>query len=128
VPSACSKGIPIASIASRSVGTHSELRRDTGPAAKPSSCSRKHLATRFREHVGLPPKLLARLLRFRYAVDVMRSSPQATIAEVAATCGYYHQAHLDRDVRDFAARTPTEYIADPHEPVTFVQDTATAAS
>ena len=58
----------------------------------------------------------------------MLSSPQATIAEVAATCGYYDQAHLDRDFRDFAATTPTAYVADLREPVTFVQDAAAAAS
>lgn len=91
-------------------------------------CSRKHLATRFREHVGLPPKLVARMLRFRHAVDLMLSSPQATIAEVAAGSGYYDQAHLDRDFRDFAATTPTAYAADPREPVTSVQGAAAAAS
>jgi AraC-like DNA-binding protein len=91
-------------------------------------CSRKHLATRFREHVGLPPKLLARLLRFGYAIELLGSSPHLTVADVAAACGYYDQAHLDRDFREFAATTPTAYAADPHEPVTFVQDAAAAAS
>jgi AraC-like DNA-binding protein len=91
-------------------------------------CSRKHLATRFREHVGIPPKLLARLLRFSHASELMLSFPQATVAEVAAACGYYDQAHLDRDFREFAETTPTAYAADPREPVTFVQDTAAAAS
>ena len=88
----------------------------------------KHLATTFREHVGIPPKRLARLLRFSHAVELMLSCPQATVGEVAAACGYYDQAHLDRDFREFAATTPTAYAADPREPVTFVQDTAAAGS
>lgn len=91
-------------------------------------CSRKHLATRFREHVGIPPKLLARLLRFSHAIELIGSSPHLTVADVAAACGYYDQAHLDRDFREFAATTPTAYAADPHERVTFVQDAAAAAS
>lgn len=90
-------------------------------------CSRKHLAARFREYVGLPPKLVARMLRFRRTVDLLLSSPQATIAEVAAACGYYDQAHLDRDFRDFAGTRPTAYAADPRASVTFVQDAAAAA-
>jgi AraC-like DNA-binding protein len=77
-----------------------ELARELG-------CTRKHLATRFREHVGLPPKLIARLLRFQNALGRLSAS-QSTIAEVAASCGYYDQAHLDREFRDFLATTPTE--------------------
>jgi AraC-like DNA-binding protein len=90
-------------------------------------CSRKHLATRFREHVGMPPSLVARLLRFRRAVDML-TSPHTTIGEVAADCGYYDQAHLDRDFRDFAATTPTAYVAELRSPVTSVQDAALTVS
>jgi AraC-like DNA-binding protein len=91
-------------------------------------CSRKHLAARFRDHVGLPPKLVARMLRFRETVDRMLASPHSTITEVAAACGYYDHAHLDRDFRDFAGTTPTAYAADPRTPATFVQDGAALAS
>jgi AraC-like DNA-binding protein len=87
-------------------------------------CSRKHLASRFREHVGLPPKLVARVLRFSHAVDLLVASPQTNIAEVAGTCGYYDQAHLDRDFREFAATTPSAYCVDPRGRVTSVQDAA----
>ncbi len=88
-------------------------------------CSRKHLAVRFREHVGLPPKLLARMLRFRHASDLIEAFAGGSLAEVAALCGYYDQAHLDRDFRDFAGTTPTAYLA---ERVTFVQDNSAAVS
>jgi AraC-like DNA-binding protein len=88
-------------------------------------CSRKHLAARFREHVGLPPKLVARMLRFRHASDCLLGPSSSSLAEVAAICGYYDQAHLDRDFRDFAQTTPTAYAA---ERVTFVQDATLAAS
>jgi AraC-like DNA-binding protein len=73
-------------------------------------CSRKHLAARFREHVGLPPKLVARLFRFQHAVERL-SSPLGTVAEVALACGYYDQPHLDRDFRDFLATTPSDFAA-----------------
>jgi AraC-like DNA-binding protein len=89
-------------------------------------CSRKHLAARFREHVGLPPKLVARMLRFRHASDrLLGATTSSSLSELATTCGYYDQAHLDRDFRDFAQTTPTAYVA---ERVTFVQDTSPAAS
>ncbi len=87
-------------------------------------CSRKHLAARFREHVGLPPKLVARMLRFRHASDLLSAS-RTSPAELAATCGYYDESHLDRDFRDFAGTTPTIYRS---ERVTFLQDPSPAAS
>jgi AraC-like DNA-binding protein len=83
-------------------------------------CSRKHLAARFREHIGLPPSLVVRIVRFRRALELL-SSPHTTIADVAHDCGYYDQAHLDRDFREFASTTPTGYVAELCAPVTSVQ-------
>jgi AraC-like DNA-binding protein len=100
--------------------------RITGMAAE-IGCSRKHLAARFREHIGLPPSVVARLLRFRNALELL-SSPHATLATVAYDCGYYDQAHLARDFRYFAATTATGYIAEQQPAVTSVQDTAAAVS
>ncbi len=105
----------------RLVASHGRLR--VAELSTELGCSRKHLAARFREHVGLPPKLFARMLRFRRASDLIGSG--TSIAEIAAVCGYYDQAHLDRDFRDFAGSTPTAFLS---ERVTFVQDVRIARS
>lgn len=88
-------------------------------------CSRQHLTARFREHVGLPPKLVARMHRFRHVLDRLDVCPETSLGEVAAACGYYDQAHLYRDFNDFAGTTPTSYLADR---VPFVQDDCAADS
>jgi AraC-like DNA-binding protein len=103
----------------RLLASHGRLR--VGELTSELGCSRKHLAARFREHVGLPPKVYARMLRFRRASDLVGAS--RSLAEIAAECGYYDQAHLDRDVREFAGMTPSAYLA---ERVTFVQDATPA--
>jgi AraC-like DNA-binding protein len=110
----------------RLAGAHGRLR--IAELAMELGCSRKHLAARFREFVGLPPKLVARMFRFRHTVDLMASAPGSSLAELAVHCGYYDQAHLDRDFRDFADTTPTAYFADSGRPVTFVQDVVAASS
>jgi AraC-like DNA-binding protein len=70
--------------------------------------SRRHLAARFREQVGLPPKTVARIMRFDRAVGLLRR-PDAQLAAVAFECGYYDQAHLNRDFRDFADTSPGDF-------------------
>src|SRR5262249_431538 len=67
--------------------------------------SRRHLAACFREQVGLPPKTVARILRFERAVALLRDG-RHSLGEVALDCGYYDQAHLNRDFREFAATPP----------------------
>ena len=46
--------------------------------------------------VGVPPKLLSRILRFRSAIGRMASG-QPNWAHFAAACGYYDQAHMIRE-------------------------------
>jgi AraC-like DNA-binding protein len=87
--------------------------------AQELGCSGRHLAARFRDGVGVGPKLAARILRFEAAREALGGTPGASLGAVAAGCGYYDQAHLSRDVRAFAAATPGELR---RGPVTFVQD------
>jgi AraC-like DNA-binding protein len=60
-------------------------------------CSRRHLAARFGEEVGLAPKAMARVLRFHRAVRLVAGGEE--LAAVAAACGYYDQPHLTREFR-----------------------------
>ena len=71
--------------------------------------SRRHLVDRFRAQTGLPPKTLARVLRFE---ELLRRLPGGgELAEVATACGYYDQAHMNRDFREFAGTTPGAWLA-----------------
>lgn len=66
--------------------------------------SERRLERLFRERVGVRPKLLARLLRFRRASEVLRGG--AAQVEAALACGYSDQSHLHRDFRRFAGVAP----------------------
>ena len=68
-----------------------------GVLAQELGRSRRHLAASFREQLGMPPKALARLLRFERAVERLRGG--ADLAELALDCGYYDQAHFNRDFK-----------------------------
>jgi AraC-like DNA-binding protein len=73
--------------------------------------SHRRLIVRFREQVGLPPKTVGRLLRFDRVARLLLDVEAPRLAEVAYECGYYDQAHLNRDFRDFAGTTPGDYLA-----------------
>lgn len=75
--------------------------------------SRQHLAAQFRTHVGLSPKLYARIQRFRRATDALRVPAPAAVdwAQLALDCGYFDQSHLIRDFREFADSTPEGFVA-----------------
>jgi AraC-like DNA-binding protein len=105
--------------------------------ARELGCSRRHLAARFREQVGLAPKTVARVLRFHRAVNLLRSAQTTRWVDIAHECGYYDQSHFNRDFRDLAGTSPGEIVAsllpgtvgiaaDPQLP--FVQDAAAAAA
>ena len=53
----------------------------------------------------------ARILRFQRAATLMADPAGPSLCEIALDCGSYDQAHLNRDFRAFAGRTPTELMA-----------------
>jgi transcriptional regulator GlxA family with amidase domain len=65
----------------------------------------------FDETVGVSPKTLARIVRFRRALVLLDAPRRASFAAIALDCGYADQSHLVRDFRDFAGGPPTAYLA-----------------
>ncbi len=73
--------------------------------------SRRRLTRQFREHVGLTPKAMARLVRFHRATHLLGEPGHRSLVSIALSCGYYDQAHFNREFRQLASCTPTAYLA-----------------
>jgi AraC-like DNA-binding protein len=82
--------------------------------------SRRHLSGRFTDTVGVSPKTYARILRFERARGLIAERRGAPLGQVALDAGYYDQAHLNRDFREFAHAPPTQ--------LPFVQDEPAGAA
>ncbi|MFD9301950.1 helix-turn-helix domain-containing protein [Streptomyces sp. NPDC060048] len=72
--------------------------------------SQGHLIRRFTQQIGLTPKASARVLRFHRAVRLV-TREGAGPTEVTAACGFYDQAHLNREFRALAGTTPGQMAA-----------------
>ena len=72
--------------------------------------SRTRMNEAFRAQAGVSPKRLARIHRFRRALDLVMQSDH-TFAEVALEAGYYDQSHFNGEFREMSGFTPSAYRA-----------------
>lgn len=105
----------------------SEIERTDGRAAiativEQVDVAQRRFTSRFEEQVGVKPKLFARIVRFRKVAAALRAGP-ASFGEMAQAFGYYDQAHMNADFREFMGMSPGRYraaVAYPESP--FVVD------
>jgi AraC-like DNA-binding protein len=64
----------------------------------------------FAAEVGLTPKIFCRIRRFQRALRLIERGRRVDWAAVAASCGYFDQAHFIRDFRAFSGLNPTAYL------------------
>src|ERR1035438_6503164 len=79
--------------------------------ARQAGLSPRQFRRRCMEEAGLGPKRLARVLRFRYANRLAAAARRPDWSLIAASAGYFDQAHLIRDFREFTGRTPAAAAA-----------------
>ena len=86
-----------------------ELAAETG-------WSDRHLRSKFKTETGLTPKAAARVIRFDRARRMLQRRAVAGeplgLAELAASFGYFDQAHLDREFGLLAGCPPTTWVAE----------------
>jgi AraC-like DNA-binding protein len=89
--------------------------------SKEAGLSRRRLSQLFREQVGMTPKLYCRLVRFRKVVRRIAAGGPVDWADVALAGGYYDQAHLAHEFRDFSGLCPSTYLTAEHPFVNHVR-------
>ena len=94
-------------IAAIDVITRSGGRVSIDDVADAACVTRQHLARLFAHHVGVSPKLFARVARFRRALSLGRTRSGS---DLAADLGYFDQSHLIDEFREFAGTTPVPFF------------------
>lgn len=80
-------------------------------------CSQRTLHAKLNQEAGVGPKSLSRITRFNMArrlihLRVMKKHQSPTLAQIAAECGYFDEAHLLREWNGFTGTTPTRWRTD----------------
>jgi transcriptional regulator GlxA family with amidase domain len=78
--------------------------------AKSIGLSERHLRRRFTASVGHSPKTFQRMMRFRKLMALAQADPNMTLRELSLSAGYSDQAHMTRDVVEFAGVRPSALL------------------
>jgi len=85
------------------------LIRETGGRLRIDELTARTGCTR--QHLGVSPKHYARIERFVQLAKRVDRTPAAGWADLAAEHGYYDQAHLIHEFREFTGLAPETYLA-----------------
>jgi AraC-like DNA-binding protein len=81
--------------------------------ARDFKLSTRRMERLFNEQVGVPPKAFARMIRFKRVYQLLQKSELNT-SEVSHLCGYFDQAHLNKDFKIFSGEDPKNYFSGGH--------------
>lgn len=100
-------------LAAQAVGRDFEARPEAGIAglAAGAGCSQRTLARRLARSCGLTPGEFLGLQRFQRARAAIKSG-ESGLAGIALESGYADQAHMTREFRRLAGRTPAQARAE----------------
>jgi len=93
------------------------IRRSRGRIRIDALCAdlgvtRQHLARRFAEHVGLPPKTFARVERIRHVIRLAHAPPAPAWSRIAQEAGYADQSHLVGEFGELVGLSPARWWAE----------------
>lgn len=71
--------------------------------------SERSFERKFKQYVGLPPKLFSRICRFQTSLHQMRSRSYDKLSDIAFENAYADQSHFIRSFREFAGISPQQY-------------------
>ena len=102
--------------AKRLSGTMEEIDRHCGALRVSQLAARACLGERqfrrvFAQNIGIAPKDFIRTVRFQRALSVLGAAPGMTFTDLAYRCGYYDQAHLTAEFKEFSGYSPRQYLS-----------------
>ncbi|AZA63892.1 AraC family transcriptional regulator [Chryseobacterium carnipullorum] len=79
--------------------------------------SERSLERHFKQHIGISPKLYARINRFQSALESMRQTRFNSLTDITYQNDYFDQSHFIREFHEFAGTNPKHFIRNANEQV-----------
>jgi AraC-like DNA-binding protein len=73
------------------------------------SMSERTLERKFQQHVGISPRLFAKICRFQESIRQLRDGDFVKLSDIAYTNGFADQSHFIRNFKTFAGCLPNQY-------------------
>ena len=83
----------------------------------------RHFQRKFKDTTGYTPKEFSRIIKFQYAIEVLRNAPHTDLSSIALDCGYYDHSHFIKEFRRLAGDVPSYFLTLPNptdEPLTYI--------
>ena len=97
----------VISCARHLIASQGQWRPETFASA--AMISTRQLERRFKTCIGLTPKQLSSILRFRSLFDELQADLPSAWLNAAIASGYFDQAHMIRDFKRYAGKPPQAY-------------------
>lgn len=68
----------------------------------------RHFERRFKDAIGISPKLFSNVTRFRFARRYLKTHKEESLFSASLTCGYHDQSHMNKEFRRFGGMNPSE--------------------
>ena len=87
-------------------------QREIRLLAEDACLCQRHLERRFKLFTGFTPKEYSRIVKFRQAIDLLKSTTEANnLLSVAVNAGYYDVSHFLKEVKTLSGGTAESFLS-----------------
>lgn len=71
----------------------------------------RHFERKFKHYTGYSPKEYSRIIKFKNAMGLLRSTSCDNLLSIAVEAGYYDAAHLSKEIKALSGSTPGSFLS-----------------
>ena len=71
---------------------------------------KRRLEQRFKNEIGISPKLFLRTCRINAVIEKMKENTSQSLTQLALEYNYYDQSHFIKDFKQFTSLNPTTFL------------------